>query len=280
MPFAFRRRSGFGRAFGRRLTRRRTGFRRKFTSNAARAGPRARLPQRFAAGRVTGRIYNMTNMHKNMFAGVVSPSPMPREQVLWFRWYDMLGTPVTGTAGVYGGEIVYQMHSPFQPVFSGSGNASQPYGWDQLYTQWYGRYKVIGFSYEIRILTSSEDNMMIAVCLSDSRDGQTMNGKNIDEIGMRPHVTQIYAGLNSTQTTPPVFKGYVDLATLEGLTRQQYDADDTLYVGVGNANPTATAYIRIAGASVTGSSNKSCTIECKIGYKVQLMGLQGQAISS
>lgn len=207
--------------------------------------------------------------------------PFPASCMRTFQICDIGGLSVTpAVTGQFGAETIYNLNSTYQPFFTGMGASRQPYGWDQAYTGVYTRYKVMRCYWELQFFNASQDNMFVAVQLSSSQDSRATNAYNPYDVMARPNAQIVVVNKTTSTGMPVCVTGYIDIWQLEGMTRDQYLADDNLYCGENNGNPTRLCYLRISNATITGDGNHNVSATVKLKYEVQLYAPVTQTYSS
>lgn len=189
-------------------------------------------------------------------------------------YWDKHPFPNSAVSGV-GNQMRVRMNS-IHDVFESLGGNQRPAGYNQV-AGLYERYKVTGFKYKVSFC--NKFNGGIAIC------GVTASDDTHDVItqGIRP-LTQsgnsqwgwLVEGVGGASGASNVvtFSGYVDLASFNGMTRQEYNADD-LQGSVMNGDPADTNYLYL-WCEPAGTVGEFSGIEvvCEFTYYVDCKGLR------
>lgn len=199
--------------------------------------------------------------------------PYPREWKCKFRYIDDK-TLVSGSGGSFGSSFKFRLNSLFDPNETNTGH--QPYGYDQM-TALYSRYQVFGCLVEITFTDPSNDGMVCG-CLVQSSSG--IGGIT----GIMPGVIkeQPYSWTkpcNNTGSQVVVFKQYFPIASVEGLSKIQYECGITDFSAQYNQNPTLMPTIQVAVANDSFNSGYTITARIQLTYFAKLYSpiLQAQS---
>lgn len=166
-------------------------------------------------------------------------------------------TFTAGGSGLYGTEQIMRLNSLFDPDLTGTGH--QPYGFDQL-AALYFRYKVHKVKLSLEFADPSGDGIVIAVAVQNTDSSQAITGSSQSSVAERPNV--FTHAISNTGDQDFIFESVVDIEKIDGLTKNQFEANIEEYSALCTASPTRTPYVRIAIAALDQSSTP--TLVCRL----------------
>lgn len=179
-------------------------------------------------------------------------------------------TPLTGTPSVF------RLNSLFDPLLSGAGTNHQPYSFDQL-SGLYRQYKVTAVTVELTFYGPSNGRMFGAAQFRSSQDtGPDCNGRNYYDIGERNGGW--VSTISNAGNRVAIMRQRVNLWELEGLTFDQYIADDT-YEALMSANPQKSPLLELAVGDFDSNASSSCIYTIKFIFHAYVFGTNTQSAS-
>ncbi len=182
-----------------------------------------------------------------------NPFPLPNEYNCAMPWCIQLSLSSSSTTSQFGAENYFQLNGLFDP--DGTGGTHQPYGFDQLAAQ-YRKYMVVRTEVLITVFqpysgSSSTVNGMLGYMIQPAEEVMTMVGKPVSDVFEIP--------ASGVMFIPPIggfpqLRLSADMASVQGVTRFQYKAEEGLYAGTSTANPSKTPYLRIACANASSTA--------------------------
>lgn len=158
----------------------------------------------------------------------------------------------TGTTGVFGTEKIMAINDLFDPDYSNSGaNDHQPYGFDQC-AALYRRYIVNGVKIQFTATNPSADGMCLGAMVQPASGVYPLTGKYQDAVREAP--MSWIRPLNNSGKQVTGFTQYVNLARLNGLSRQQWGNELDTYGALSTTSPSLLCILRMAAASDMGNS--------------------------
>jgi len=182
--------------------------------------------------------------------------PLPPRYNAKFSFALPFALSAAATVNVFGAEQIFNLNSLFNPDRTGSNH--QPYGFDQLVPTLYGRFLVKRVQAEIVVTTdAATKTMCVAWSVQPANATFATNGKNVSDVAEKSMDSIIF--LDATGTSRR--KGFaLDIHTIEGITRAQYDAELDDYSGTGSADPSKTPLLRMAAANLQDAT--AATLQC------------------
>lgn len=155
---------------------------------------------------------------------------------------------ITEAAAALGGVISFSINDAFDPEFTGGG--LQPLGWDQ-YCQFYGRYHVRGFKYEITFSTLTAAPIAVGCHLSPQ---STLPAVAIAWFVVNETSKSKWLGGSSGSNNVAVISGTADIPRVFGVTKQEYNDMD--FQALVTNSPARRAYLHVwtVGRTVTASA--------------------------
>ncbi len=208
----------------------------------------------------------MANSSKSMMgnklsvAAFIANDPFPPMIRRTFKYSD-LHQISTGTAGVYGSEIRYNLNGLYDPYYTGAGH--QPYGYDQVFAL-YNKYRVERVSYRITFTTPGAAADML--CVATLAPGTSASVAGVAPAGPLEWPNSTHGHLSSAGQRVCVLTGTIDLHTLIGVTKARYDADD-VFCGSVSTNPTQLALLTLAVASYSGSGSQGSSMLVELEFE-------------
>lgn len=175
-----------------------------------------------------------------------------------------LSTNLTTLASIY----QFRLSSIFDPNLSGVGH--QPYQRDQI-SAIYAYYKVHHCAYKVTVFRPNVTGLWAGVNIwSSLAAGGTINGLDLGAIAERNH--DIMKIVPTAGPTCVQFSGTVDLSGLHGLSRVQYDTDNTNYGAAMAANPNQNGVLEIAMCDPDARASDLVYALVELEYYVQCYG--------
>lgn len=175
------------------------------------------------APRITGQIRSLDYSR-----------PMPPRLNAKLRYVEVAKSITTGaTATGY----TWSMNDLFDPDVSGVGH--QPMGFDQL-TTFYNNFRVTGCKYHVTFHSPSSDGIKCIVF--PRRNAAGYGPVTIEGIQEQPFCRKMKVIATDTPMSNGVFKGYLPLNRIFGVTKEKYRVDDQ-YEGAITASPSRLASI-------------------------------------
>ncbi len=173
-----------------------------------------------------------------------------------FAYNANMSSDGTTTWTVGSGALTVGVTNAYSPI----NGTHQPYGWDQM-AGLYRRYKVVGLSYRITMVTYAASTAMAIVVREvpvneNAAIGATDLATIIERPGARWKVTTAGNG------APPVIENTVDIPALLGVSVDQFDANVEDYSALCTAAPSRYPYIQIGACGTPVSSTCHVVIEC------------------
>ncbi len=221
--------------------------------NTAKQMPRPRKQQQPAAKSMMANRLNIDAFRAN--------DPFPPMIRRSFKYSD-LHQISTGTAGVYGSEIRYNMNGLYDPYYTGAGH--QPYGFDQVFNI-YNKYRVERASYRVSFTTPGAANDVL--CTASISPGTSASLAGLAPATPIEWPNSTHGHLSTTGTRLCVLSGTIDLHTLVGVTKSRYDADDT-FCGTVSTNPSQLALLSLAIASYSGQGSEGASMLVELEFEV------------
>jgi len=168
--------------------------------------------------------------------------------------YSYQGSLVEGAAAL-GAAYTFRISDVFDPDFSGGG--LQPLGFDQ-YTQMYGRYHVHGFRYEVSFATRTNVPIFVGTYLSAQ---STLPASAVAWFVVNETVKTRQLGSNSGGDNTAVLRGSTNIASVFGVTPQEYKSDQDFSALV-TADPARNAYLHVFVVGRSAVATMDFSIRC------------------
>lgn len=190
--------------------------------------------------------------------------PFPKQMVAVHKWAELLTfQTAVGTKGQCGVENVWNLNGLFDPDLS--GGTHQPYEFDQM-ASIYSRNCVLKVEWEFTMLpgASVPDNLCLAILPQGDSTFGGLAGLALSDV-----VEKTGAQILPLACTgyPTKQRGKVDLATLIGLTKEQYIGQDR-FNGTSTANPSSPSYLRVAIANMNTTTTRTIDVMCRLQFYV------------
>lgn len=187
-----------------------------------------------------------------------SPWPLQMKVTMGYADFHTLSTGV----GVYGSHIQYRMNSVYDPYYTGAGHVVEEYS---RLAALYNRYRVdkCHFSFTFTTPGDTRDLVCSVSVASNSSAGMT-GATNYVPSEMANVKTGLLSPSGSRQC---VLSDTIDLATLNGVPKFKYQADDIYGAVIGN-NPTPLNLLSAAVLCADSTSGVSCVCIVNIVYEV------------
>lgn len=195
------------------------------------------------------------------FAPYIGNDPFPprRRCILHYSQSIVSGTAASSTN--FGAETVFRLNSLFQVNLTTS--SGQPYGFTQM-AGLYNNYKVNGVAIKITATDPTADGLFYGCFLQPSGTGTTLQGLTADQSTRIPFAQCKY--VNNTGSQLSVMKGYISMATIEGMPRSVFDAQITSYTANVGASPSLTPYMRVAVGSLNAPASASLVLKVEFKF--------------
>lgn len=173
----------------------------------------------------------------------------------------------TNSAPTFGTETSFRLNSLFDPEFAVGGH--QPYGYDQI-TPFYSRYMVHAVDVEFTFSDPSSDGLYASVYFKNFYDTSTLQGSSISAASERP--TNWVRPINNTGSQVVVFRKHVDLATMMGLSKSQFEGGWFALSGLAGTDPAQTPYVSMAVADSRSGTTQTVIVSAKFRFHCQFWG--------
>jgi hypothetical protein len=180
--------------------------------------------------------------------------------------YDQNYTLTVGSVSTFGTGQVFRLNSCFDPDETGVGH--QPYGWDQI-TPFYGTYKVIKCDVDIQFSFPSAAGVVCGVNAIIAGDTYDITGKSLSSVSEQPmsNVSRVPTAGNQTYR----FRRSFPMGAIYGITEAQFRNTILSFASATNTNPTVTARIQTAIASLNSSdSTATVYVQARLVYHVEM----------
>lgn len=167
----------------------------------------------------------------------------------------------TGVA-LYGSHIQYRMNSVFDPYFTGAGRVVEEYA---RLSALYNRYRVDKCHWSFTFTTPGDTRDLMCTVTQAANSSAGLSGT----AGYAPlEMPNQKSGLLSPSgSRQMVLSGSTDLATLNGVPKFKYQADDIYGAVIGN-NPTPLNLLSAAVICADSTGGVSCVCIVQIVYEV------------
>ena len=204
---------------------------------------------------VTGAMYKtQVNVPRPLWAK--NPFPPGVRRTLT---YGESFTMTTGS-GVYGNQQQMRLNSIFDPNVTGTGH--QPYGHDEM-GGLYARYRVDKVRFTLLFTTPGATNDIKCAAQITPNNSAGLTSGNIFIINETP--MGLHGKLSSSGDRGCVLSKTVDMPTLMGIKRAEYQADDRFSAAFG-ANPTSTPVLTFATICYDGTNGITCQVDLTMEY--------------
>lgn len=157
----------------------------------------------------------------------------------------------------------WNLNSTYDPNRSGTGH--QPYGRD-TYASLYNRYRVIGCSYNLSIVPNSS-GLATQICVIPANE--ELANSTMSECREQPRSKFIVQAGAGNGAPIKMLSGYVDIASLMGLTNTQYRANENTQAQNG-ASPTELAILNmVVGTFTEDVITTAIYVNCTLTYFVE-----------
>lgn len=127
-------------------------------------------------------------------------------------------------------------------MFSPTGGATQPYGFDQM-AALYGRYKVYSVTISLTVSkgTDAQNTMYAHALIQNPSGGATLTGLSGGDVEERPNgVTWVVGNI------PVHWNAHFDISTLCGINKREFEANVEDYAALVSASPARIATMQLA----------------------------------
>lgn len=218
-------------------------------------------------GRKVGKITQSSKVPGNQLSGFAA-SGFPAEIKVRMRYSDLIALTTgalapNGADGNYGTEYSLRTNSVFDPDYAFGGH--QPYYFD-TYASLYGNYRVEGLRYSI-VFTSPGSGATDVICAVSY--GISTTASLTSKTPARPiEWPNAQTGtLSVTGQRSRCFTGYIDNATLFGVSRTRYVGSDD-YQAIMTTNPAVLGLLNVAVASTAAYANQGVSVLLTVDYDV------------
>ena len=139
------------------------------------------------------------------------------------------GLTSTATANLIGTEIAFRLNSLTLPMVGQAVGFPLPQGLTSLVNN-YSNYKVYGAKVKIEFFDPQGEDVRAVVKYDTSGDGQGVGGATVQAAAMK-YGTFIRSISNDSGSQKASVSFYLPIAKLEGLTKSQFDANNSQYEG-------------------------------------------------
>jgi hypothetical protein len=147
---------------------------------------------------------------------------------------------------------------------SGGPVPDQPYGFDQL-TPLYKYFKVLNTTYEVEATSGLASNILLVLGAFSPNATVTLSGIQIDKLAEQPNCSRFIVPYGPVLRIVKSFDTY----KLLGVSKGEFDADVTKYVGTGASSPTIKPSFQFAVASPTGGAAQHSLLTIRVTYDVE-----------
>lgn len=193
------------------------------------------------------------------FRGIDYSRPMPPRLNTKLRYVEISKTITTGAAAA---GYTWALNDLYDPDVSGGGH--QPMGYDQM-SNFYNNWRVTGCKYKITFHSTSADGMKCIIF--PRRNAATYGVVTIEGIQEQPYAKNFKVIATDTPTQNGVFKGYMPMYKLFGVTKERYRVDDT-YDGKVNGSPDQLAVVDCLAQFKDNTSAQTVYVNIELIYYV------------
>lgn len=202
----------------------------------------------------------------------IGQSTFPPRTYFCEKYTDIERTLNTTLAGVAGNSFLYRLNDVFDPYFAAGGGG--PPEWFNILSQIYNKYLVTSCDVSVRLYKPTANTIVVGAVIQAAGATDDPSGKTVDYFEQR----RDYATAPMTSTTGEgsykEINFHVDLPTLEGLTRQQWESQADQYGAFINADPVRQNLMRVAAGDVDGNSGSYVEMQVSIVYRGYFYALQ------
>lgn len=186
---------------------------------------------------------------------------------------------VSGVAGVTLAPQQWRLNSIFDPNLTGVGH--QPYGHDEYEVFW-NKYKVYRVDIEIEFtLPTASSGVYGVVAIQQPGDTYSYTGRSLNTVSEKPFCATIRVpNADGGSTKPATFAASYDMATLCGLTKTMFEADQSGYSGLMGSNPAGVPLLSVCTCNASATNSTSVVARCRINYHTMFYDRKTLARSS
>lgn len=175
--------------------------------------------------------------------------------------YTTSGTYTTNSTNTFIADHIFRLNSLYDPDLTFTGH--QPYGFDQM-ALLYRNYKVNGVLIKATVNNPSQDGVVAGFMVGPPGATANLTGKSLAEIKERPmcHTRQI----NDSGSQRYLFKQYIPIQSVSGLTPLQFKANADEFTALTNANPTKTPFFFVSVLNNIDTTAANVTITITFTY--------------
>lgn len=166
-----------------------------------------------------------------------------------FKYADTVSlTSSSVAARITGSQLEWRLNSIYDIDKTGAGHL--PYMYDKFATL-YGKYRVRHCEVQVELIPNPNTAHAVALLVQGPSGGWSINGRDL--FSLYENVKCKVQNVLNTATTPPVLRLSIDMATITGIGRLAYEADDTYAASIA-ANPAREIVMNLATAVYAGTS--------------------------
>ncbi len=207
--------------------------------------PKNKTTQRPSRAKALAEAARLATLKYNYF------SPVPDKHRCLLQYADKFAF-TSGTAGIFGTEQVMNLNSLFDPDNTGTGH--QPYGFDQMAT-FYARYKVNAVSVKMTWNQPAVSGGVVAY-LVEPAASLSLTSATISRISELPNV--VVRVMPTVEPTTLAFT--IQMHTLLGLSKAEYDAQFDDYAAAIGASPAKLTLLRFSFANILDVGGTGCSM--------------------
>lgn len=195
--------------------------------------------------------------------GILSEFPPRKYCRLEYVALDTLTSAVTQNN--FGTEVVYLLGGLYQPRFTGT-TGFRPQGYDQMivpYTKW----KVYGCKITLEFYNPSQDGLCVAAQMQSASESSTITGDKVSTFSMKKWAWAHY--ITNTGAQRIKYNRFAKNRAIEGMSKVQFEGDNSNYSGSVAGNPTLSPYLRIALANTKDTTAATVSCLVKLEFYVQ-----------
>lgn len=225
-----------------------------------------RRNRRFSAGLYGGHTSTYAGVRSNytQFQMKNKAFALPRTVTRDLQYTDIIAAFSTANTANTGSERLYSLNSVFDPDITGVGH--QPYGYDQIQNQ-YHKYRVYAVTVKALYLHPSTATIYGLARIQSSQDTSTLTIVDWARAAEQTGVWNSNVPMEGSGTA--TFTGTFNIWDIEGMTYEQWVADDGYEANVG-ANPAANTKLSLAVGDIAAPvGQQNCRILITLIYHVE-----------
>lgn len=189
----------------------------------------------------------------------------PSQKFVQMQFVQAHGVTSSTTQNNFGTSVLYYLNTIVGPKVSAPAYNVQ--GYDQVATV-YDKYKVFGCKVHIVFTNPSQDGLFVGVRFAQHGQIDYMDGETTSSARMKKWTT--VKPMNNTGSQVWSYNRYFNIASVEGLTKLQFNADIDNYSKEFGFQPTNKPYIGVAVANTQDTTAATIAYQITCTYYVQL----------